>query len=530
MLKHKQEEFGIMDHHSNTWRRRHKAAFPAPLQISALQISLGSIALLLTAGATPAHAVTPDGGLLNCQGYSKCPTTSYATILQQSADARHVIAVDNSLEASALAQYQKGNVTAAQAEPLLGKLVIYDPSLSVGNNVPCATCHTATAGFTGGVSVLNNTNVSYGGSVGQRTSNRKPMSYAYAPFAPVLFYRPSTGDFVGGNFWDMRATGLVTGNPAGDQALGPPLNPVEMANPDPACAVYHLAIGPYAGLFQRVWGAGAFTIAWPANVEKLCSMPLSTTNANPTILKLSPADRALATSDFDDMGTSAAAYEAGPEVSPFSSLFDMWQAGKAQLTAQEMRGYKLFIGTAKCTQCHVATGTQPLFTDFTAVNLGIPRNPTLPYLYENRRDGFGYDYNPVGPNVVDNGVGAFLASAADTNPQWQALAPKFMGTFQVATARNAAKMLYPTFEKTYMHNGYFKTLKQVVHFYNTRDVLARCPGDPPIGVSGSGTTCWPAPEQPANENTTQLGNLGLTSAQEDDIVAFLGTLSDGVTP
>jgi len=60
------------------------------------------------------------------------------------------------------------------------------------------------------------------------------MSYAYAPFAPVLFYRPSTGDFVGGNFWDMRATGLVTGNPAGDQALGPPLNPVEMANPDPA--------------------------------------------------------------------------------------------------------------------------------------------------------------------------------------------------------------------------------------------------------------------------------------------------------
>lgn len=77
-----------------------------------------------------------------------------------------------------------------------------------------------------------------------------------------------------------------------------------------------------------------------------------------------------------------------------------------------------------------------------------------------------------------------------------------------------------------MHNGYFKSLKEVVHFYNTRDVLPRCkPND-----SGEKIKCWPAPEQLANVNTTQMGHLGLTPFEEDAIVAFLKTLSDGYEP
>jgi cytochrome c peroxidase len=513
----------IMKSHSGAHGRPRR-----PVLRKALRTSPASAVILLAAGGGAMAQTAPaKPSPLDCPGYSVCPTTNYAQILQESADARHVVATDNTIEARALARYQSGNVTNTQAEPLLGELIIYDPTLSVNSNVPCATCHTQTAGFTGGVGLINNTNVAFSGSTGQRSSARKPMSYAYAPFAPVLFYRASTGDFVGGNFWDMRATGLVTGNPAADQPLGPPLNPVEMDNSDPACVVYRIAIGPYSGLFEPVWGAGAFAITWPAKVEKLCDIPLSKTTSNPTVLQLSPADRALATQDFYDMGISAAAYESSPAVSPFSSKFDAWQAGKAQLTVQEMRGYTLFNGKAMCSQCHVSAGPQPLFTDFTAVNLGIPRNPELPFIFENRRDGYGYDANPLGPKEVDNGVGAFLASAADTNPQWQALAPKFMGTFQVGTARNTARAPYDTFIKSYMHHGYFKTLKQVVHFYNTRDVLARCQGDPEIGTNGAGTTCWPAPEQPANENTTQIGNLGLNSGQEDNIVAFLGTLTDG---
>jgi cytochrome c peroxidase len=44
--------------------------------------------------------------------------------------------------------------------------------------------------------------------------------------------------------------------------------------------------------------------------------------------------------------------------------------------------------------------------------------------------------------------------------------------FQVPTLRNVDKRPYPTFVKAYAHDGYFKSLKSIVHFYNTRDVAA----------------------------------------------------------
>jgi cytochrome c peroxidase len=74
-----------------------------------------------------------------------------------------------------------------------------------------------------------------------------------------------------------------------------------------------------------------------------------------------------------------------------------------------------------------------------------------------------------------------------------------------------------------MHNGYFKSLKEVVHFYNTRDVLPKCKaGDP-----GEKLTCWPAPEDSTNLNKRQLGSLKLTDEEEDALVAFLRALTDG---
>jgi len=90
---------------------------------------------------------------------------------------------------------------------LLGKLMLYDKQLSVNRNEACAFCHMPEAGFTGPVSELNRTTGSYPGSVRTRFSNRKPQSHAYAPLSPVLHYNPGQGDLVGGNFWDMRATG-----------------------------------------------------------------------------------------------------------------------------------------------------------------------------------------------------------------------------------------------------------------------------------------------------------------------------------
>jgi cytochrome c peroxidase len=77
-----------------------------------------------------------------------------------------------------------------------------------------------------------------------------------------------------------------------------------------------------------------------------------------------------------------------------------------------------------------------------------------------------------------------------------------------------------------MHNGYLKSLKEVVHFYNTRDSLPTCKaGDP-----GEKVNCWPKPEYPQTMNRKQLGNLGLNDKQEDQIVSFLKTLTDGFVP
>ncbi len=127
------------------------------------------------------------------------------------------------------------------------------------------------------------------------------------------------------------------------------------------------------------------------------------------------------------------------------------------------------------------------------------------------------------------GVGSFLrtlqSDSGQLNPdsEWIKLARKFEAKFQVPTLRNVDMRPTPSFVKAYMHNGYFKSLKEVVHFYNTRDVLRRCqPGDP-----GEKVTCWPAPEDSTNLNKRQLGNLGLTDQEEDAMVAFLKTLTDG---
>ena len=72
-----------------------------------------------------------------------------------------------------------------------------------------------------------------------------------------------------------------------------------------------------------------------------------------------------------------------------------------------------------------------------------------------------------------------------------------------------------------MHNGYFKSLKEVVHFYNTRDVLPRCQARDP----GEKVMCWPGPENSLNLNNRQLGDLKLTGEEEDAVVAFLRTLT-----
>ncbi|HXB80772.1 MAG TPA: cytochrome c peroxidase [Bradyrhizobium sp.] len=417
---------------------------------------------------------------------------------------------------------------------LLGKLLLYDKELSVNRNEACAFCHMPEAGFTGPIAEFNRTTGSYPGSVRTRFSERKPQTHTYAPLSPVLHYNEGQGDLVGGNFWDMRATGRRLGNPAAEQAEGPPTNPVEMGLIDFACAVYRASRRPYRALFESVWGAQAFAIIWPADTEGVCNRPGPPSADNPSPVHLTPVDRGRAAATFDQMAQSIAGYESSHEVTAFSSKYDAVQAGKAQFSAQEQQGYDLFRDKAKCNGCHRdgGPGEEPLFTDFTASNIGTPANPTLPYYAEVEPDAMGYVANKRGPSFVDLGVGGFLAdghplsqpSAVDA--RWKPLASGNRGRFKVPTLRNVDKRPSPDFIKAYAHNGYFKSLKEIVHFYNTRDLLPPCAANDPR----EGTGCWPVPETAENMNKSKVGNLGLSDAEEDALVAFMQTLTDGFTP
>jgi cytochrome c peroxidase len=417
---------------------------------------------------------------------------------------------------------------------LLGKLMLFDKELSVNRNEACAFCHMPETGFTGPISELNRTTGSYPGSIRTRFSERKPQTHTYAPLAPVLHYNEGQGDLVGGNFWDMRATGRRLGNPAAEQAEGPPVNPTEMGLPDIACSVYRASQRPYRALFEAVWGAQAFAIDWPANVEQVCNTPGPPLADDPAPVHLVAVDRGHAAATFDQMAQSIAGYEASHEVTAFSSKYDAVLAGKAQFTPQEKQGYEFFRGKARCNECHRdgGPGEDPLFTDFTASNIGTPANPDLPYYGENVPDARGYVANKFGASFVDGGVGAFLSNGhplsqpSAVDARWKPLAPNNRGRFQVPTLRNVDKRPSPDFVKAYGHNGYFKSLKQIVHFYNTRDVLPRCAERDPR----EGTDCWPAPETTENMNKSKTGNLGLADQEENALVAFMQTLTDGYMP
>src|SRR5712691_340132 len=295
------------------------------------------------------------------------------------------------IETETMARVKNEHVDQFQKIELLGKLLLFDRELSVNRNEACAFCHMPETGFTGPVSSLNATTVAFPGSIRTRFSSRKPQSHTYATFAPVLHYNRQQGDFVGGNFWDMRATGTRLNNPVPEQAQGPPLNPVEMGLIDSACLVYRVSQRPYRRLAEELWGAEAFAIHWPSDVEQVCAKPGPAAASDPFPVHINAIDRGTANRSFDQFGEAVAAYEASSEVNPFSSKYDAVLAGKAKFTPDEKAGNDLFrSATTHCNECHRdgGPGEEPLFTDFTSSNLGLPPNPALPFYEENTPDRF----------------------------------------------------------------------------------------------------------------------------------------------
>jgi len=225
-----------------------------------------------------------------------------------------------------------------------------------------------------------------------------------------------------------------------------------------------------------------------------------------------PTGTGTTTDIYNCVGYAISAYEKSSEVNPYSSKYDAWLRGEAKLTAEEKLGKALFQGKAKCSACHLIKGKAPLFTDFTYDNLGIPVNPENPV----------YDVNP---NFVDPGLGGFLKNAGFDEEVYESE----MGKHKVPTLRNVDLRPSNDFVKAYGHNGYFKSLYGITHFYNTRDVKPVCPG-PYTEAQALEADCWPAPEVPETVNTAEMGDLGLTEKEEWAIVAFMKTLSDGYVP
>jgi cytochrome c peroxidase len=384
----------------------------------------------------------------------------------------------------------------------LGKLMNFDLNMGVLRNQACASCHMPYSGFSGPIPSVNLTMVAFPGSFQFRAGKRTAQRYTYAPWYPVLQLNVVGKDFFGGNFWDGRATGFLIQNPDAEQAQHPPVDTQEMGLPDTACIAFRLSQAQYLPLFEQIWGVGSITgITFPANTEAICATPggaaVFGTDTQP--VKLSPADRTRANTVYDRWGQSLDAFEKGPEVSPFSSKFDNFMKALYTLTPDEAAGYALFHGKANCNACHIdgrgttiAAGqtdtskratTNPLFTCFGFNNEGLPINPRDAIYYQTTPDFFGFTPNPFGFGYRDLGLGTFLRSgfgaAPNPNATWIPFAPTSDGFFQVSTARNVGlappqcpttEAPGPYFQKGFFHNGYIKSLKQLV----TSTIRATC--------------------------------------------------------
>jgi cytochrome c peroxidase len=446
----------------------------------------------------------------------------------------------------------------------LGKDIVFDINLSDPPGYACFTCHTPETGFASpGPPDGSGVNAFSGipsGVVPGRAANRKPMTYAATAFSPIgPAFNATVGVFIGGTFWDGRTPDEP------HQATQPFIDANEMANlssngiQDPvaggfsALVVQKVQAAKYANLFKKVYGPDVFTKYTPQQIYTIIT---------------------------DAIG----AYEASAEINPFNSKFDASQFGVPPqalytLSASEERGRLLYgVGpnpnndstfqTAQCFQCHSSatlfevqaeTEGKETFTMFCFANIGVPKNPNNPF-YENTdpiANPFGF--NPLGTNYIDFGLGANPNPAPD-GTRFFNTAPgdilQFNGLFKAPSVRNSDKRPNPQFVRAYMHNGVFKSLEEVVHFYNKRNIAVDANGNevvydlrngPPAGT----TALFPPPEVLDNVQNVagltpadaaaqgvsgvvatngQVGNLQLTAQQEADLVNFLKILTDGFGP
>jgi cytochrome c peroxidase len=404
------------------------------------------------------------------------------------------------------------------AAAVAGKALFSDVTLSASGRQSCATCHVAARAFTADPATDHGLPVPLGGVNMDQTGFRNAPSLAYASFTPP--FSIASGP-TGGFFRDGRASSLAA------QAQQPFLTSFEMANHDAAEVV---------GRLRKSM----------ASLQKF-------------ILAFGDAAQGDAETALQDIGLAIAAYETeDPDFHPFSSKFDFWQQGLAQLNGQEQQGLTLFNDPTKgnCTACHPSQrqgySSHALFTDFTFDNIGVPRNWAIPANGRESTSAVDAEYA-----YYDLGLcGPFTPAAFDVNARPVfAATTSLCGLFKVPTLRNIA------ITAPYFHNGVFSTLRQVIEWYVTRDInnnaannpnpVAAGPGGNPYQAVGTFYTAANGTRDLYEYNDLPAAydanvNIGevpytpptfgggqaptLASDEIDDIVAFLCTLTDGYDP
>jgi cytochrome c peroxidase len=158
-----------------------------------------------------------------------------------------------------------------------------------------------------------------------------------------------------------------------------------------------------------------------------------------------------------------------------NSKFDKHMRGQPALNNSEINGFNLFMGKAKCGTCHF----MPLF--------GGAKPPRY---YYNETEVIGVPASNTAPAKLDQDAGRFIVTGL----------PLHKFAFKTSSLRNIA------LTAPYMHNGVFKTLAQVLDFYN----------------NGGGKGLKISPKN----QTLPFDKLQLSTLEKRDIIAFLKTLTD----
>jgi cytochrome c peroxidase len=366
----------------------------------------------------------------------------------------------------------------AAALEALGRKLFFEPALSASGKMACATCHDPKHAF----GPPNDRSVQLGGADMRQPGLRAVPSLTYLqdtpPFTEHYFESPDEGD----DSIDNGPTGGLTWDGAIDrgreQARIPLLSLFEMANESPNAVV------------ARARAAGY----------------------EPELRNLDPAAAADSDKAFTLILAALEAYEQSwRDFYPYSSKYDAYLAGRAQLSPQEARGLALFNDPKKgnCAHCHKSArgndGTPPQFTDYGLIALGVPRNPAIPANAD--------------PSYFDLGVCGPLRKDLSNRPE-------YCGLFRTPSLRNIA------LRKTFFHNGLVHSLRDAVRFYVERDT--RPEKWFPHGPEGSLRKFDDLPQRYwANlNNEPPFGQKPsdpprLTESDIDDVVAFMQTLTDG---